>query len=134
MQILDRYMSREDDRGLFWGISQEPWIREINYVETAAGEVRGNHYHTETREMFFIIEGTVRVMVYHVQTGHREEPWFQKGDIFIVEPYEVHTFYALTDAKWINMLSKPFQQEDPDLHRYEASLIESGEEKQKCPF
>lgn len=124
MQILARYISREDDRGLFWGISQEPWIREINYVETVAGEVRGNHYHTETREMFFIIDGRVRVVVHNIQTGAKDEHFFEKGDIFIIDPYEVHTFYTLTDTKWINMLSKPIQQDHPDFHRYEAPLIE----------
>ena len=123
MLILERYVTREDDRGVFWGISREPWIREINYVEAAAGRVWGNHYHAETREMFFIIDGQVRVVIYDVQSREEDERIFEKGHIFIVEPYEVHTFYTLTDAEWINMLSKPIQQDNPDFHRHETLSI-----------
>ena len=127
MKILSFYVQRADDRGMFWGISREPWIREINYIETTADQIRGNHYHTETREMFFVIEGRVRVAVHNIQTGEKEEHIFEKGDIFMIYPYEVHTFYTLTDAKWINMLSKPIQECNPDFHRYEAPPMESKE-------
>ena len=123
MKILSSYLYRADERGLFLGISQEQWIQEINYIETVAGVVRGNHYHTETWEVFFIIDGRVRVVVYHMNTENREEHFFEKGGIFFIEPYEVHTFYTLADAKWINMLSKPLKEEDPDFQRYEVPLI-----------
>ena len=124
MKILSPYIHKVNDRGLFLGIIQESWIREINYVETTSGQVRGNHYHAETQEMFFVIEGRVKVKVYNIKTEEKEENIFEKGDIFIVYPYEVHTFYILTNAKWINLLSKPIQADNPDFHTYEGLLIE----------
>jgi len=123
MDILDYYIKKEDERGWLWGITQEPWIKEINYIETNADEIRGNHYHTETKEMFFIIEGKVNVTVYNIHTAEREEYVFEKGDIFIVYPYEVHTFYSITYAKWINMLSKPVKNGKSDFNKYELKLI-----------
>ena len=86
-------------------------------------KARGNHYHTETWEVFFIIDGRVRVVVYNINRENKEEHFFEKGDLFFIEPYEVHTFSTLTDAKWINMLSKPLKEENPDFRRYEVPLI-----------
>lgn len=116
MRVFDPYTMHTDARGLFCGITRQDWIREINYVETAAGEVRGNHYHCGTTEMFFIIEGRVSVSVRNVRTGETDERVFTKGGIFLVEPYELHTFHILADTKWINMLSKPVEGTEPDFH------------------
>lgn len=128
MKILSPYIHKVDDRGLFLGILQESWIREINYIETTAGQIRGNHYHTKTQEMFFIIEGKIEVRVYNIKTGGKEENIFKKGDVFIVYPYEVHTFYTLTESKWINMLSQPIQKGNPDFHKYEPNLMKEKDE------
>jgi dTDP-4-dehydrorhamnose 3,5-epimerase-like enzyme len=117
MQVFEPYMMQTDSRGLVCGITRQEWVREVNYIETVAGEVRGNHYHRETIEMFFIIEGAVRVTARHLHSGHTEERVFSKGDIFLIEPYELHTFRVMEDAKWINMLSKPMAGTTPDLHQ-----------------
>jgi dTDP-4-dehydrorhamnose 3,5-epimerase-like enzyme len=119
MKIFEPYTARTDQRGLFLGITRENWIREINYVETKTGEVRGNHYHTGTMEMFFVIEGEVHVTVRHVRSDKTEERIFGKGEIFLIEPYEFHTFRVLSDTKWINMLSRPMAKDLPDLHPYD---------------
>lgn len=124
MKIFKPYTARTDQRGLFLGITRENWIREINYVETKTGEVRGNHYHTGTMEMFFVIEGEVRVTVRHVHSNRTEERTFSKGDIFLIEPYELHTFCALSDVKWINMLSRPMAEDLPDSHLYDDNQFE----------
>ena len=116
MQKLSPYVKRVDDRGGFCGITQERWA-EVNFVETAAGQVRGNHYHKETRELFFIISGEIEIIVTDLRSGERTEMSVTKGDIFIIEPYELHTFRTKTDAQWLNMLSKPHDPQDPDFHQ-----------------
>ncbi|MGH9871106.1 MAG: cupin domain-containing protein [Pyrinomonadaceae bacterium] len=115
MKVLKSYFSRADDRGAFTGITQQPWA-EVNFIETAANQVRGNHYHKETRELFFIIAGEIEVTVENLRSGEREVHSFTKGDIFIIEPYELHTFRTMTDAQWLNMLSQPMDQSSPDFH------------------
>lgn len=124
MKKILPYIYNADDRGLFRGISQDSWIREINYVETSMGQTRGNHYHAETQEMFFIIEGKIRVTLYNIKTDTEEEQVFEGGDIFIIYPYEVHTFYVLENTKWINMLSKPVKNDDSDFHKFNAPPTE----------
>ena len=116
MQRLSTYFNHVDERGGFWGITQESWA-EVNFIETGAGQVRGNHYHKETRELFFIISGEIDVIIDDLNSGEHFELSVSKGDVFIIEPYELHTFHTKTDAQWINMLSKPVDQQDPDFHR-----------------
>ena len=116
MKRLSPYVERVDERGGFWGITRERWA-EVNFIETAAGQVRGNHYHKETRELFFIIDGEIDVSVEDLRSGERVEMSVTKGDVFIIEPYELHTFHTKTDAQWLNMLSKPHDPQDPDFHQ-----------------
>jgi dTDP-4-dehydrorhamnose 3,5-epimerase-like enzyme len=116
MDRLIAYTRHGDERGLFLGITQGTWA-EVNYIETRAGQTRGRHYHKETRELFFIIEGDVDIEIENLQTGRRENFHAVKGDIFVVEPYEMHTFHVRRDARWINMLSRKHDPEVPDFHR-----------------
>lgn len=113
------YQAHSDARGSFRGLTREAWS-EVNFIETRAGQVRGNHYHAETRELFFIVRGEIRVEVEHLETGERTEFTAGAGDIFVIEPMEFHVFRTLTDAQWINMLSRPMDPDRPDLHRRET--------------
>jgi len=112
---LEPYFRFDDDRGAFLGISQGSAWREANMVETRKGMTRGGHYHKHTSELFFILEGAVKIDLLDIRTGEERQLTAEKGEIFIVEPGEVHTFCALTDAVWINMLSQPMDQNDPDV-------------------
>lgn len=116
MQKIDPYANRLDERGGFLGITKEGWA-EINFIETAAEQVRGNHYHKETRELFFIISGEIEITIDNVLSGEHAQMRVSKGDIFVIEPYEAHTFHTKTKTQWINMLSKPIDEENPDFHR-----------------
>lgn len=113
------YATHADARGRFRGLTRDGWA-EVNFIETRAGEVRGNHYHRETRELFFIVSGDVQIEVKDLATGQRTEFVARAGDIFVIEPMELHIFRVLTDAQWINMLSRPMDPDHPDLHRVEG--------------
>ena len=117
MQKLSPYTTRVDERGGFWGITRERWA-EVNFIETAARQVRGNHYHKETRELFFIVSGEIDISVYNLLSGEHTEMSVTKGDVFIIEPYELHTFRTRTDAQWINMLSVALDPQNPDFHQH----------------
>ena len=116
MLTVSPYIKFEDDRGGLFGITQESWA-EANYIETKADQIRGGHYHKETRELFFIISGELEIAIKDLRSGESFEFTANKGSIFVIEPYELHTFTARTDASWINMLSKAHDQQNPDFHR-----------------
>lgn len=106
MRILEPYKNFTDHRGIFFGIINSGQWEEINYVETKADQVRGGHYHKETRELFFVIEGDIEVTIEKLGGQSRSVFTAGKGSIFVVEPFEIHTFRCKMACRWINVLSK----------------------------
>ncbi len=104
-----------DHRGKITGLMQCKEWKEINYIESFKGTVRGNHYHKRTIEAFFIIDGKVQVSTSDIQTGIKKEFTIEKGDVTIINPMTLHTFKILEDARWINMLSEPMGAVDKDI-------------------
>jgi mannose-6-phosphate isomerase-like protein (cupin superfamily) len=115
MKKIIPYQIREDARGKLIGLMNEGTWEEFNYLETKAGHMRGNHYHKHTRELFFIIEGEVDIEIIQ-PNGIIVNDNVTSGDIILIEPYENHTFYCVTETKWINALTKRFEQGSPDIH------------------
>jgi len=116
MRKIAPYVFHEDSRGSFRGLTQQGWA-EVNFVQTHPGQIRGGHYHRHTTELFFIISGDVEITIRHVMTNESKTFMARPGDLFLVEPLEIHTFRTRTVAQWINMLSEAFDAEQPDLHR-----------------
>lgn len=116
MRKIAPYMIRQDARGKLIGLLNEGTWEEFNYLETRAGETRGNHYHKDTREVFFIIEGEIDVVVHRSGQPLDTNIRLCAGDVLEIEPGENHVFYCLSDSKWINILSRRFDPDQPDLH------------------
>lgn len=116
MKRLQPYMSHADDRGSLTGITQASW-QEINYVQTGPSQRRGDHYHEHTHELFYIIEGRMQIEIDDIKSGQQQRFEAHPGDIFIIEPFERHRFYTLTECRWINALSQAMDPERPDIHQ-----------------
>jgi len=114
---LKPYFNYSDERGQLYGIIQKGIWKEINHITSSAGSIRGNHYHKKTLELFYIISGTIEVFIKNLRNGKETSFNVISGDIFIVEPYELHTFNIKTDSSWINMLSKRIDHNKPDIYR-----------------
>ena len=113
MTILEPYRQFADARGRILGVVNEGQWEEINFVETAAGQSRGGHFHRETRELFLIISGEIRV---RIGEGPGESTHdFGPGAVFVIEPGEAHWFESLTPCTWINVLSRRIDQACPDI-------------------
>lgn len=111
------YFLKKDLRGLIYGITNNKTWKEINYLESMGNMVRGGHYHKKTHEGFYIISGKIKVTIKNLKTKNQEEFVVQKGDIFIINPYELHTFKMLKKSSWINMLTVPINPQKPDIHQ-----------------
>ncbi len=105
-----------DERGNFWQIAQAGW-GEINYVETLADKHRGNHFHKENYELFFIMKGQVEVTVRSLRKPKTQTILLSQGELLLIEPYELHTFYTRMDTQWMVLLSKGIHSENPDFHK-----------------
>jgi mannose-6-phosphate isomerase-like protein (cupin superfamily) len=120
-QIIPHYFKSADARGNIVGLLNTGLWRELNLISSDAGVTRGGHYHKETEECFVILSGRIRVEFrIPVEAGgwFREEHLFGAGDVFIVKTQVEHTFFILEKAQWINLLTKPIDQEYPDFHKY----------------
>ncbi len=108
-----------DDRGRITHICAGPSWCEVNRFSSVAGAVRGNHYHKQTHELIFILEGRVRFDLLDVRSGERRRCEVGPDEGLWIEPYEHHTLTVLEDTHWIAMLSRVFDDSAPDLHRLE---------------
>lgn len=117
MYFIDSNVFHKDDRGFIYSVIHNGEWREINYVESQAGSVRGGHYHKETLECFFVIKGSIDVYINNIKNGVQENFNVKGRSVFVVEPFEVHEFKVLEDSAWINILSKPMDSRDKDMHR-----------------
>lgn len=117
MQIekITPYTQKEDERGLFTGITNVgPW-HEVNYLQTKAGAVRGNHYHKEIKEFVFIVKGHVLVEFESVKVADKIKFELRSGEGVIIHPYVLHTFFYVTDCEQISFLDSLFDPASPDL-------------------
>lgn len=105
MKKCNPYRIHKDERGSFLGITQGSW-HEVNYVTAKAGSVWGNHYHSRALERFLLIRGSVRVEIRNVKSGKTQDVVYGEGDIFEVEPHELHTFHVMEDSAWLNMYDR----------------------------
>ena len=119
--LIAPYFYFSDDRGRLVGVTQGRKWEEVNYVESAQGSVRGNHYHRRTVEGFYIIGGSIKVSLLDVTSNSKREFRVGAGDFFVVQPNVLHTFEVLEDAKWINMLSRAMNEQRKDIR----SAVES---------
>ena len=116
-RIIYPYFTYSDKRGGMVGIVQDvhKW-KEINYVEAVQWAVRGRHYHKTTHEGFYIIDGIVKVETCKLGSDKKSIFIVEKGDIFFIEPYTIHTFFVIENSKWINFLSEPMKVTGKDIH------------------
>jgi dTDP-4-dehydrorhamnose 3,5-epimerase-like enzyme len=120
-RLIDPYFTHRDDRGEILGVLNFGAWREINFVSSVADTERGNHYHRDTDELFFVLKGSIRVEVQRVEAGclvgPKDEFLVRQGAIFMVDRMVNHVFHVLDDADWINVLSQPIDPGQPDIYR-----------------
>ena len=124
VERIERYFQHSDERGSIEGIVNIGEWREINLISSAGGTVRGHHYHKRTDEMFLILDGEVEVLVQEVRdgrlTGEPRIETVRTGDAFVVRPMQYHVFTLRVPSRWINMLSRSIDPNDPDIHRIDG--------------
>ncbi len=109
------YFLYSDHRGTIQGLNRRGIWREVNYATTVAGTIRGNHYHRDTTEAFFIVCGLIQVKIKSLVTGIETQFIAKKGDFFEITPMHVHTFEVRESAEWINFLSSSMDDHAPDI-------------------
>lgn len=115
MLRLECNFRRQDIRGKFMEVWRGGDWHAMNFFTIKKGCSRGGHYHKETRELFFIVEGQCEVKLRDIRTGRESQFTAGQEDVFVVDPYELHSLTALRESKVIALLSLPYDEKSPDL-------------------
>ncbi len=95
---------------------------EILFASINPGEKRGDHYHKEKEEWFFLVNGKARLRLQHVESGEK-----QQLDIDSANPVKIfmgkmisHSVENIGDEELVFMeyFSKEHDEANPDNHKF----------------
>jgi dTDP-4-dehydrorhamnose 3,5-epimerase len=99
-------------------LKEDEKIEEVYVLISNQGSVRGNHYHKETLEYFYVIKGKAKVALKNLDTGAFEEMILSSSDnvTLKVPPYVVHAFKNEEEEPFIMLAisSKEYNKDDTD--------------------
>jgi len=97
MIVANKKPNFVDDRGEITDIIENVSVNSITVLTTTKGSVRANHYHKETTQFTYILNGSCN---YYAQAPDDEKQIKKvvKGDLVVSPPMESHAFEALEDS------------------------------------
>lgn len=116
--MSDRF---EDHRGVIQDILTEQ-IDSITRIRTVQGAVRGNHFHKETTQWTYVLNGMLII------TDGSHDVWVGPGEMVVHRPGEPHAWKATVDTDCLVFTRGPRSGADyeSDTFRLAKPLIESG--------
>lgn len=95
--------SFEDDRGSLNQLVHAGY-EQVNVLFTRAGVERGGHYHKQSKECFFVVDGSVEVTA---RCDDDEKKYvFKKNDFFQINPYVIHSMYFMENCTLVALYDK----------------------------
>lgn len=95
-----------DDRGTITDIVQDVMVTDATIITTRAGAIRGNHYHKDTYQYLYMIEGRMRLTT-RVAGGPIESTILVKGDVVLSGPNEHHAMRTIEDTTFLVLTRGP---------------------------
>lgn len=95
--------SFSDDRGWLYQLCRDGWT-QVNVSKSVKGVKRGGHYHKQTWEAFFIVDGKIRLRL--EQGDQTEELTVKTGDFFCFPPFVKHSFEFESDTVMVALYDK----------------------------
>jgi dTDP-4-dehydrorhamnose 3,5-epimerase-like enzyme len=102
----------EEERGEFVQIAYQETMHHLAAFEIRKGHIRGEHYHAEKEEIFYIFRGKIKASLMDMDTLQKEEKILEKGDKMRVKPRCGHRFYGLEDTLVIEYSPQVYDKED----------------------
>ena len=91
-------------------------IKQVNILFSYANTIRGNHFHKETEEYFYIIKGRVSVSLTDINSNEKQVFIIETGECFHVYPYQMHVLSFIEDTHIMSFYSKEFDPNDTDIY------------------
>lgn len=80
---------------------------QVNVITTEPGVVRGNHFHKRCREAFYVVSGSVRVILTSGEL--KQEILFQRGDFFEIPPMVLHEMIYPEFCTMVALYDRPVE-------------------------
>ena len=88
----------EDNRGAIRDILVKEIIDFVTIIFNKKDSVRGNHYHKETVQYLYVLEGSILVAS-KFEGKEIEKKILTEGDLLLNEPFEWHAIKSIEDSK-----------------------------------
>lgn len=89
-----------DDRGEIIDILVQEPVQYVTLIRSAKGTTRGNHYHKETVQFVYVLEGKIKLL--SQMPGRPVTPVvLERGHLAVNEPTESHSMIALEDTVFL---------------------------------
>ena len=124
MQIQRVPVSFEDGRGQIIDILKNEVVEYATIITSRKGAVRGNHFHKDTYQHLYVLDGKLRVVV-QMPGEQPQEAILERGDIVVNVPLERHAFQAIEDTTFLVLTRGPRGGEnyETDTFRLDIPLI-----------
>ncbi len=113
-----------DTRGEIIDILKQNVVDYVTMIKSAKGAVRANHYHKETFQWVYMLEGRMRVVA-RMPGEEPTEVLLGPGDLIVNVPLEQHAFESLDDSSMLVLTRGPSGGEnyENDTFRLDVPLI-----------
>jgi len=104
-----------DDRGQLVQIVDGPSFSHLVYLDLRVKNppvYRGSHYHNRKKEIFYVIEGSIDVDLYDLDTGAFDVIALSGGEKLTLLPRLAHRFLARQFSRIIEISPLPYDRMD----------------------
>lgn len=115
----------EDERGAITDILTHVNIDAVTLISSAPQAVRANHFHKETTQWTYVIEGEVEYHFKKIGSEGQELQILTSGSLVCSEPWVAHAMKSRTQSKILILTKGPRSGEDyeKDTFRLEENLV-----------
>lgn len=124
MEKIKVETSFSDQRGEIIDLLENESINAITIVTFRRGAVRGNHFHKQTTQWNYVMEGRIR-LVSRSPDGPIEEIMLGPGDFAATGPNVAHALVGVEDSKVMVFTKGPRggKEYESDTFRLEVPLV-----------
>ena len=112
--------TKKDDRGEITDIMVKENIEFVTLITSVKGSTRGNHYHKETDQWVYILEGRMKMLT-QMPDGPVATTFLEKGDLAKTGPMERHAMIAIEDSAFMVFTRGPRGGSDYETDTYRLS-------------
>jgi quercetin dioxygenase-like cupin family protein len=117
MQIGHAICAHRDQRGEITDLLANENVNYVTLITSVKGAVRGHHYHKETTQWVYVLDGRLKVLS-QMPDSPTETAILERGDLVVNLPLERHALVALEDSAFLVFTRGPRGGENYETDTY----------------